>query len=501
MPTQPETLHEALESVPGSRPCRLVVFGAGGDLTRRLLMPSLYDLATVDALPDGFAIIAVDRAPRTAEAWADGLFTLMQADGKDPSAEFSCDRIDEEAWRRLTHEASYIEGDLTKPDVYTTLRDALAGKDAIFYCAVAARFFGTIADSLGEAGLLDAQDGFRRIVIEKPFGHDLASAKALNARILSHAHESQIYRIDHFMGKEANQGILVARFANVLFEPIWRREYIDHVQITAAETIGVEKRGSFYEPTGALRDMVPNHLFVLLSLIAMEPPSSLASEAVRAEKTRLLQAIRPVSPDDTVRGQYVQGRINGRDVPGYREEEGVASDSRTETFVAMKLMIDNWRWGGVPFYLRTGKRMNGRRTEINVVFRKPPYALFDQNLEDPRIGNVIRFLLDPVRGVTMNFDVKQPGLEEVVAPAASRFLYDDVFPKAPNVGYEALLHDCMKGNQMLFQSAATIEAAWSAVDPIVNSEDMPHVYAAGTEGPDAAHALLARDGRNWLPVT
>jgi len=480
-------------------PCKLVIFGAGGDLTRRLLLPSLYDLAVAGSLPADFQIIAVDRAEQTGQGWAARLFSLAEQDAKDPSAEFSCPHLDRAVWDKVTANARYLSGDFTQDDIYATLQKLLGGDNVIFYFAVAARFFAGIAASLGKNGLLREDRGYRRLIIEKPFGHDLASARELDDVLRAQAQESQIYRIDHFLGKEANQGIMIARFSNVLFEPIWRREYIDHVQITAAETIGVEQRGAFYEHTGALRDMVPNHLFVLLSLIAMEPPSSLSAEAVRQEKTRLLQAIRPIGEEDYVRGQYGAGEIEGATVPAYRDESGVAPDSQTETFVAMKLFVDNWRWGGVPFYLRTGKRMSGRRTEINVVFKKPPYALFNQDMDDPRNGNVIRFLLDPVRGVSINFDAKQPGLEEVIAPVSSRFLYDDFFQKAPNVGYEALLYDCMSGNQMLFQSAATIEAAWAAIDAIVRP-GAPAFYRAGSEGPDEAASLLARDGRSWLPV-
>ncbi|CDG40973.1 MULTISPECIES: glucose-6-phosphate dehydrogenase [Asaia] len=500
MTSPADQLQNVLGQTSASRPCKLVIFGAGGDLTRRLLLTSLYDLAVANALPAGFQIIAIDRDEQKAQDWADRHFALAEQDAKDPSAEFSCPHLDRGAWDRVTHNAQYIAGDFTRPELFTTLSETLGGDSAIFYCAVAARFFAPIATALGEAGLLAEKAGFRRIVIEKPFGHDLASARALDETLRRQAHESQIYRIDHFMGKEANQGILVARFSNVLFEPLWRREYIDHVQITAAETIGVESRGAFYEHTGALRDMVPNHLFVLLSLIAMEPPSSLAAEAIRQEKTRLLEAIRPVRAQDYVAGQYGAGEIAGSPVAAYRSEPGVATDSQTETYVAMRLDIDNWRWGGVPFYLRTGKRMKARRTEINIVFKKPPYALFNQDMNDPRTGNVIRFLLDPVRGVSIGFDAKQPGLEEVIAPVTSSFLYDSFFPKAPNVGYEALLHDCMAGNQMLFQSAGTIEAAWAAIDDVATTPVTPCLYEAGSQGPAEADALLARDKRQWLPV-
>ncbi|GBQ87874.1 glucose-6-phosphate dehydrogenase [Asaia krungthepensis] len=496
-----DQLQNVIGQASGSQPCKLVIFGAGGDLTRRLLLPSLYDLAVADALPTDFQILAVDRPEQTGAEWASRLFGLAEQDAKDPSAEFSCPNLDRSVWDKVTAGAAYLSGDFTQNEIFDRLGEAIGTGNVIFYMAVASRFFSRIASGLGRAGLLREDGYFRRIVVEKPFGHDLASARVLDSELRAQAQESQIYRIDHFLGKEANQGIMIARFSNVLFEPIWRREYIDHVQITASETIGVEKRGAFYERTGALRDMVPNHLFVLLSLIAMEPPSSLAAEAVRQEKTRLLQAVRPILPEDYVSGQYAEGVLNNADVPGYRNEPGVAPDSQTETYAAMRLFIDNWRWGGVPFYLRTGKRLSGRRTEINIVFKKPPYALFNQDMNDPRIGNVIRFLLDPVRGVSIDFDAKQPGLEEVVSPVRSTFLYDDFFRKEPNVGYEALLHDCMAGNQMLFQSAETIEASWAAIDGIVNPDRAPFLYPAGSQGPEEADTLLARDGRRWLSVT
>lgn len=489
------------DQAPASHSCRLVIFGAGGDLTRRLLLPSLYDLAAADALPGQFGIVAIDRAEQSAEDWANCLFSLAEQDAKDPTAEFSCPALDRTVWDRVTHEARYIAGDFTRPELFDSLAECLRDENAIFYCAVAARFFTPIVTALGKAGLLKESGNFRRIVVEKPFGHDLASATGLDEVLREHAQESQIYRIDHFMGKDANQGIMVARFSNVLFEPVWRREYIDHVQITAAETIGVGSRGAFYEQTGALRDMVPNHLFVLLSLIAMEPPASLSAEAIRAEKTRVLQAIRPIRPEDYVRGQYGAGRVAGSDAVAYRDEPGVAADSCTETFVAMRLDIDNARWNGVPFYLRTGKRMKARQTEINIVFKRPPHALFADEAQGPGRPNVIRFLLDPVRGVSFGFDAKQPGLGEVTAPVETRFLYDEYFAKIPNVGYEALLHDCMQGNQMLFQSAGTIEAAWSAVEKIVAGAGEPCLYPAGSQGPKEADALLARDGRVWIPVT
>ena len=374
---------------------------------------------------------------------------------------------------------------------------------AIFYCAVAARFFGPVVDGLGQAGLLkQAGDTFRRVVIEKPFGSDLASAQALNARILKQADESQFFRIDHFLGKETVQSIMAMRFANGLFEPIWRREFVDHVQITAAETVGVELRGSFYEPTGALRDMVPNHMFQLLCMVAMEPPNSFDAEAVRTEKAKVAEAVRPIQPADAVRGQYTAGDEQGRPVPAYRDEPSVDKGSRTETYVALKLEIENWRWAGVPFYLRTGKRTTDRLTEIAIHFKPAPYRLFRDEAVDAIAPNVMRIQIDPDAGVTTEFNVKAPGPQMRLGAVRTAFRYADFFSEKPNVGYETLLYDCMIGDATLFQRADNIEAGWAAVDPLLEAWTSADVafYAAGSDGPKEADDLLAKDGRAWLPL-
>ena len=359
---QPSALHENLAPA-GAHPApeaALVIFGAHGDLTKRLLMPSLYNLASGKLLDDKFRIIGVDLADGDDAEWTKGLTDTMQEFTKDPNAEFYVKELDQDVWGWVTKRLTYVKADFTKAEDMAKLKQQITG-NAVFYLAVAARFFGPVVDQLGEAGLLHEEgDCFRRLVIEKPFGEDLASAKTLNARILKQADEKQIFRIDHFLGKETVQNIMALRFANGIFEPVWRRDHIDFVEITAAETIGVERRGKFYEPTGALRDMVPNHLFQLLSMVAMEPPNSFDAEAVRDEKAKLLMAIQPVAVEDVVRGQYSAGHLMDRDVPGYREEPDVAADSRTETYVALRLHIENWRWAGVPFYLRTGKRMTSR---------------------------------------------------------------------------------------------------------------------------------------------
>ena len=343
------------------------------------------------------------------------------------------------------------------------------------------------------------------MVIEKPYGEDLASAKKLNARVLACADEKQIFRIDHFLGKETVQNIMALRFANGIFEPLWRRDHIDFIEITASETIGVEERGAFYEPTGALRDMVPNHLFQLLSMIAMEPPNSFDAEAVRSEKAKLLEAIHPIQPGDAVRGQYAAGEVQGHAVPGYRDEVKVAKDSRTETYVALRLHIDNWRWSGVPFYLRTGKRLHGRMTEVVVHFRKPPYALFRETDVEHLTPNVLTLNIQPHEGMTLALSAKHPGPKMVLAGIDLRFRYEDAFKMTPNVGYETLLYDCMIGDSTLFQRADMIEASWAAVDPVIKhaaeSGDEPEFYAAGAAGPAGADALLAQNGHAWTVLS
>jgi glucose-6-phosphate 1-dehydrogenase len=500
---QPSALHDRLAAAGAhpAPPATLVIFGAHGDLTKRLLMPSLYNLASGKLLDDKFRVIGVDLAEGDDESWRKSLSDTMQEFTKDPNAEFYVKQLDEKVWGWVTQRLTYVKADFTKSEDMARLKQQVQG-NAVFYLAVAARFFGPVVDHLGEAGLLaEAEGAFRRIVIEKPFGEDLESARALNARILKQADEKQIFRIDHFLGKETVQNIMALRFGNGIFEPIWRRDHIDFVEITAAETIGVEKRGKFYEPTGALRDMVPNHLFQLLSMVAMEPPNSFDAEAVRDEKAKLLMAIRPVPPSDVVRGQYAAGRLLGHDVPGYRQEQDVAVDSRTETYVALRLMIENWRWAGVPFYLRTGKRLSARQTEVAIHFRKPPFALFRTTETESLEANVLTLTVQPHEGMTLSLSAKHPGPNMVLAPIELRFHYEDAFKMVPNVGYETLIYDCLIGDSTLFQRADMIEASWAAVDPAIQhakrADDVPEAYAAGSAGPDCADKLLARDQHKW----
>jgi glucose-6-phosphate 1-dehydrogenase len=378
--------------------CTLVIFGAGGDLTKRLLMPALYDLAGSGLLSDDFKIFGLDHNQSTDDAWRASLTETMQSFTKTPTGEFHPNTIDQTSWNWVTQRLHYITADFENAASYEELAKQLRG-NAVFYMAVAARFFGPIVDNLGKAGLMhESDDAFRRVIIEKPFGNDLPSARDLNARILKQMDERQVFRIDHFLGKEPVQSIMALRFANGLFEPMWRREFVDHVQITAAETIGVEKRGSFYESTGALRDMVPNHLFQLLTMTAMEPPNSFDADDVRTEKAKLVEAIRQPPLASVVRAQYGPGRAQGKEVLGYREEPGVSKDSRTETYVALKLAIENWRWSGVPFYLRTGKRLKNRLTTIAVHFKPAPYQIFRDTPVDRLTPNVLTLQIAPGAG-------------------------------------------------------------------------------------------------------
>jgi len=495
--------------------CAMVIFGAGGDLTKRLVVPALYNLSKAKQLPEGFALIGVDLAEKTAEAWRDGLHQYLEDAVKHGGAEFEAKSIDEEAWNRLTRDVSYVQGDLTKPETYQQLADALKavdgkgalGGNALFYLAVADRFFGPAVDQIGAAGLADEEKagGWRRVVIEKPFGHDLESAKALDARVLKVLREDQVYRIDHFLGKETVQNIMAFRFGNGMFEPLWNRDRIDHVQITVSETVGVEARGKFYEPTGALRDMVPNHVFQLIAMTAMEPPTSFDADDVRTKKAEVFAAMHPLEPGDVVRGQYRAGSIDGKPLAGYREEPDVDPQSSTETYVAMRLHIDNWRWAGVPFYLRTGKRMTKRWTEIAIRFKEPPYSLFRNTPVDALGANWLIIQVQPDEGIRMSFNAKRPGTAMDLEGVALDFKYADWFKQEPAIGYETLIYDCLIGDATLFQRADQVEGAWRVVQPALDHwaahppTDFPN-YAAGSPGPAAADELLQRDGRQWREI-
>jgi len=499
-------------------PCVMVIFGAAGDLTKRLLMPSLYALASAGRLPDAFRVVGLATREKATGAWREELTAMMTEITARRGAEFELDAFDASAWQWLMDRIEYMPGDIADDATYSRLADRLRQVDGeaatagnyLFYLATPDALFGRAVDGLAAAGLAQETPGhWRRVVIEKPFGHDVASARALDERILKDLDEHQVYRIDHFLGKETVQNVMALRFANGLFEPIWNRQHIDHVQITAAETVGVERRGKFYEKTGALRDMVPNHLFQLLAMTAMEPPNSFDAAEVRAKKADAINAIRDMSQADAlrdaVRGQYDAGEVGGHAVSGYRREPDVEPASGTETYVACKLLIDNWRWAGVPFYLRTGKRLGARRTEIAIRFHQAPLSIFRGTDVSKMNPNWLVIRVQPDEGIALEFAAKRPGPTVSLATVSMDFSYADYFKAAPNTGYETLLYDCMIGDATLFQNADNIEAGWQAVQPMLDAwashpdGAFPN-YRAGSSGPAAADELLARDGRAWRPL-
>ncbi len=488
----------------------MVIFGAGGDLTKRLLVPALYNLAHTGLLPDGFGLIGVDLADLTTDTWRDSLRSMLDSFAGKAASESRIDAVEDGIWQRLTGKLQYVKGDLNDDDLYTQLDQRLGNQNCLFYLAIGDRFFGPVTTHLGKAGMLEEhwdQDGkkperWRHLVIEKPFGHDEASARELNAIILRCAREHQIFRIDHFLGKETVQNIMALRFANGIFEPLWNRDRIDHVQITVAETVGVERRGRFYERTGALRDMVPNHVFQLLAMVAMEPPAGFDAAAVRNRKSDVFAAMRPVPPENAVRGQYGPGPDGAA---GYRQEPDVAPDSDVETYVAMEVAIDNWRWAGVPFYLRTGKHLSRRVSEIAIRFKSAPYAPFQDTDISAVPPNWLLLKIQPDEGVALQFEVKRPGPVVDLAAVRMQFNYVDWFPKEPNIGYETLIYDVMTGDQTLFNRADMVEQTWRIVGDVLEAwakdapADFPN-YTSGSDGPDAADTLLARSGRAWRPV-
>jgi glucose-6-phosphate 1-dehydrogenase len=482
-------------------PCTLVIFGVAGDLTQRLLIPALYNLVNDGLLPADFAIVGIARAEMTAEDLRKNLAAALK--------HHATTKVTPAKAKWLLSRVDYLQGDFADPATYQRLKERLArnGGNYLFYLATPPSAFTLVVKGLGKAGLTREETGaWRRLIIEKPFGTDLASAQKLDRDLLRVLHESQIFRIDHYLGKETVQNIMVLRFANGLFEPIWNRDHIDHVQITVAETVGVETRGSFYDATGALRDMVPNHLFQLLAMTAMGPPTCFAADAVRTEKAKVLDAVRRMTAaevaENVVRGQYTAGVVAGKPVPAYRESPDVDPHSTTETFVALRLMIDNWRWAGVPFYLRTGKALAVRKSIIAIKFRQPPIALFRDVPEAIPADNFLVLRIQPDEGATLEFNAKVPGEEMRIGHVRMDFHYADYFAATPSTGYETLIYDCMIGDQTLFQRADNVEGGWRVVQPILDAwarskgRDLAF-YPAGSDGPPEAHALLARDGRAW----
>jgi glucose-6-phosphate 1-dehydrogenase len=487
-------------------PCIMVIFGASGDLTKRKLIPALYNLAKDNLLSKEFALVGVARNELTSEQFRDMI-------GKE-IGEYATTKVDPDLWHWFARRIYYMPGDFDDPSAYNKLSDLLAQIDKehgtrgnyFYYLATAPSFFSPIVKQLGAAGMVSEEKGWRRVIIEKPFGRSYDSAVALNKDIRQVLDEKQIYRIDHYLGKETVQNILVFRFANGIFEPIWNRRYIDHVQITVAETVGVEQRGSYYDKAGTLRDMVPNHIFQLISLTAMEPPISFDADVVRDEQAKILKAIPPPTDEEvlvrTVRGQYGEGMQDGVKVPAYRAEPMVAPDSRTETFVAMKLYIDNWRWADVPFYLRTGKRLPKRTTQIAIQFKRAPFVLFRKTAVDRLEPNRLVLHLQPDEGISLSFSAKVPGPVVQIGDVNMNFNYTDYFNATPQTGYERLLYDCMLGDATLFQRSDMVETAWHVVAPILDVwEALPPRkfpnYASGTWGPPEADELLTKDHRHW----
>lgn len=493
-----------------AEPCILVIFGATGDLTARKLMPALYNLAREGQLPSQFACVGFARRPKTNEEFRKEMYDAINAFSRVKP-------IEESLWSNFKEHIFYHQSEFHEEEGYERLSKMLGELDArlgtkgnrVFYLSTQPSFFTLICEKLHKAGLVyneqKVQDKWSRVIIEKPFGHDLSSAHALQQELLQFLNENQIYRIDHYLGKETVQNILVFRFANSLFESQWNNHYIDHVQITVAEDIGIGTRGAFFEEAGLMRDIVQNHMMQLLSLVAMEPPVNLSANAVRDEKVKVLQAIRPFSPNDLkqsiVSGQYGPGYVNGETALGYRQEKNVNPSSSVETFVAMRLMIDNWRWDGVPFYLRGGKRLPKRATEIAVVFKDPPGVLF-QNPEKRNEPNVLAIRIQPDEGSSLKINTKVPGTSSPIQPVKMDFRYGSFFGMSPPEAYERLILDCIFGDSTLFAREDEVFNSWRLLTPVLEywaanqSEDFPN-YPCGSWGPKSADDLIGRDQRKW----
>jgi glucose-6-phosphate 1-dehydrogenase len=510
MPSDP---HAYLTTGPSQRKrphaCVLTIFGASGDLTKRKLIPALYNLALENRLPERFAVVGYARSEMSHEEFRKKM--------REAVNEFSRTGLkDESVWEQFATTLYYVQGSYAGLEGYRRLNEFIDGFDRgsrvrpvrVFYLAMPPELYGQVIQQIAAVGLAAREsDGEprTRVIIEKPFGTDLETARELNRRVHEVLDEQQVYRIDHYLGKETVQNIMVFRFANAVFEPIWNRRYVDHVQITAAETVGVENRGGYYEKSGVVRDMFQNHLLQLLCLTAMEPPVAFAADATRDEKGKLLRSVRPVSPDtvseSAVRGQYGRGKIGGKEVVGYREEPDVAKESPTPTYAAMKFFVDNWRWEGVPFYLRSSKRLAKRVSEIAIQFKRPPLLLFKSCVEDVS-PNVLVTRIQPDEGVSLTFEVKPPGPDICVSPLSLDFKYEQAFGNSSPEAYETLLEDCIEGDSTLYTRHDWVEQAWALVDPIITTWDntkptnFPN-YEAGSWGPKEADQFMQRDGRRW----
>src|SRR5688500_5726169 len=504
-----EYLGDGLGSAKKPHACVLVIFGASGDLTKRKLIPALYNLALEKRLPERFAVVGYARSEITDESFRDKM--------REAVKEFSRTGLKDDVWRQFANTLYFVRGGYEDHDGFQKLKEFVEGFDRgsrvlparVFYLATPPDAYEKLVECIAGAGLAPKEiDGEprTRVVIEKPFGSDLQTDRDLNQRIHEVLDERQIYRIDHYLGKETVQNIMVFRFANAVFEPIWNRRYVDHVQITAAESVGVENRGGYYEQAGVVRDMFQNHLLQLLCMTAMEPPVGLDADAVRDEKGKLLKSVRPVAAEEVaaaaVRGQYGPGKIDGESVVGYRQEEGVAKDSATVTYAAIRLYIDNWRWEGVPFYLRSGKCLPKRVTEVAIQFKRPPMLLFKSHAVEDVNPNVLVMRIQPDEGVSLTFEVKPPGPEMVISPLSLDFKYEQAFGNSPPEAYETLLEDCIEGDSTLFTRHDWVESAWALMDPIIQvwnlskPKNLPN-YEANSWGPKEAGEFLARDGRRW----
>ncbi len=489
-----------------AEPCSVILFGASGDLAKRKVIPAMYDLAQHNSLGERYAIIGFARTQMTDESFRTTI-------GEAAKTISEVGPIEPAKWNDFSSNLYYSAGEYGDPNSYVKLAKRLAEIDAekklggnrLFYLSTPPEVYPDIVEQLGRAGLARPTNpnSWVRIIIEKPFGRDLASARELNKIVLNVFEEKQVYRIDHYLGKDTVQNLLVLRFGNGIFEPLWNRNYVDHVQITAGETLGVERRGGFYETAGALRDMIQSHVLQLTSLMAVEPSASFDATAVRNEKIKILQSIRPFNLEmvaqSVVRGQYAPGTANGKKLAGYRDEPGVNPNSRTETFVAMRVLIDNWRWAGVPFYLRTGKRLAKRTTEIMIQFRCAPHIVFREREVEP---NRLVLNIQPDEGISVSFGAKRPGTEMSIGNVTMNFSYREAFGGTSRSAYATLVNDCLRGDATLFDRGDSVEAAWSLVDPILDvwsaakTATVP-MYAAGTWGPKESDQLLERDGRQW----
>jgi glucose-6-phosphate 1-dehydrogenase len=498
----PLTGHEC----PGD-PCTIVIFGASGDLTKRKLLPALYNLKALKLLPANFAVIGV--------AVSEGNDEMYRQTITENIKQFATRQVDDKEWNDFSNRSYYIKGDFNTIETFNHLAAKIADAqktwnlpgNVLFYLAVAPTFFAKVVEQLHAVGLTtQTANAWRRIIIEKPFGHDLASARELSSALSKNVEESQIYRIDHYLGKETVQNIMVFRFGNSTFEPIWNRRYIEYVQITVAEELGVELRGGYYDHSGVVRDMVQNHILSVLSLIAMEPPSSISGDSVRNEKVKVLEAIRPMEPEEvianTVRGQYGLGEIDGKSVPAYRTEPDVNPNSNTETFVAMKLEVENWRWAEVPFYVRSGKRLAAHTTQIVIGFRRAPLLLFGEDVQSNITPNRLVIHVQPDEGITLDIHAKRPGPHIYLANVPLEFSYSDFGEHTAATGYETLLYDCATGDPTLFHRYDSVDASWRIVNPILDvwqalpARDFPN-YPAGSWGPEAANHLIEKNGHKW----